>query len=183
MHLNRFWSKRPPGPSFVLVLCSAIVSKKLSAAIVVALAPAPALALAAPVAVAPNVIVAVTDDAAEATSFLNTRNALASKERSGCFSQGAAQPTAITSSPRRAYALLGDASDSHPMPRKRLPPSHWLTQFAKAIGIARLPRPIRPRLPCSMDLRHKPTQRPQPNQRRSFHTCDQLQHDRTCRPP
>ena len=68
--------------------------------------------------------------------------------------------------------------------------------FPKAIGLPRLPRPIRfpglpklircPRLPLacpgSMDLGHKPTQLPEANQRRNFHTSNQLKHDKTCRP-
>ena len=62
------------------------------AVVVVALALAHALALAAPVAVAPVVTVVVAATAAAATSFLNTINALASQERSRCFSPGAAQP-------------------------------------------------------------------------------------------
>ena len=67
----------------------------------------------------------------------------------------------------------------------RLPRPIGLPRLPRSIRFPRLPRHIRPRWPWAwpgaMDLGHKPTERPEANQRRSFHTSDQLKHHRTCR--
>ena len=110
----------------VVVAVAVVVARPVAVSVTVVVVPAlaRALALAAPVAVVPGVTIAVTATATAVTSFLITRNALASKELSGCFSQGAAQPTAITSSRRRAYALPKAASHSHSVLRKWLSRGH-----------------------------------------------------------